>query len=285
MKNLKWQIVLISIFTLVTSFMYAQTTLDSIQQGQTVLIKMNNGEEYQGRIHRQDSQIIVLYTENGEIKLKASNVKLIETYDYTGKFSFPNPHDTRYFFGPSGMPIKKGKGYYQNILVTTNFVNYGITKNFSIGGGFEFLSTVFGSPIWFLTPKVGFDISEKFHAGGGFIMAGFAAEGTATLAYGVVTTGDAESNASLGIGYGFSSGEVLPYPVIMVSGTHRVSRSIALLSENYIIPGGDGEAVYFGIQGIRILSKKNAFDVGVIIIPQAFDFIPALPYVGYARAF
>tara|TARA_B110000046_G_scaffold165255_1_gene181418 strand:+ start:5292 stop:6020 length:729 start_codon:yes stop_codon:yes gene_type:complete len=242
---------------------------------------MKNGDEYKGTLIKEDNNRMLLKTVNGEINLIASNVSSIENYDYSGKFEFANPHDTRYFFGPTGIPIKKGKGYYQNILVTTNFFNYGLTKNISIGGGFEFISTIFGSPIWFLTPKVGFDISENIHVGGGFIMAGFAAEGTATLGYGVFTLGQSETNLSLGAGYGLIDRELSDYPAIMISGTHRISKSIAILSENYVIPN----SFYFGIHGIRILSKKNSFDIGAIVIPEIAAAIPALPYVGYIRVF
>jgi small nuclear ribonucleoprotein (snRNP)-like protein len=279
MNNLLSKIILIGLLTFSFNNVFSQTETDSLKQDQIVIIKMKNGNEYKGTISKKDNETIVLKTVNGEINLIASNVRSIENYDYEGKFEFANPHDTRYFFGPSGIPIKKGKGYYQNILVTTNFVNYGITKNISIGGGFEFISTVLGSPIWFLTPKVGFDISENIHVGGGFIMAGFAAEGTATLGYGVFTLGQSETNLSIGAGYGLIDGE--SSPSIMISGTHRISNSIALLTENYVIPNN----FYFGIHGIRILSKKNSFDIGVLVIPEFAEVIPALPYVGYVRVF
>jgi hypothetical protein len=246
-----------------------------------VIIKMKNGDDYKGVLLKQGDGRILLKTVNGEMNLIASNIHSLENYDYEGEFEFANPHDTRYFFGPTGIPIKKGKGYYQNILVTTNFVNYGVTKNISIGGGFEFISTVLGSPIWFLTPKVGFDLSENIHVGSGFIMAGFADEGTATLGYGVFTLGQSETNLSIGVGYGLIDQELSDYPVIMISGTHRISKSIALLSENYVIPN----SFYFGIHGIRILSRKNSFDIGAIIIPEIGSVIPALPYVGYVRVF
>ena len=273
------KIILIGLLTSSFNNVFSQT--DTLKQDQMVIIKMKNGDDYKGVLLKQGDGRILLKTVNGEMNLIASNIHSLENYDYVGKFEFANPHDTRYFFGPTGIPIKKGKGYYQNILVTTNFVNYGVTKNISIGGGFEFISTVLGSPIWFLTPKVGFDLSENIHVGSGFIMAGFADEGTATLGYGVFTLGQSETNLSIGAGYGLIDQELSDYPVIMISGTHRISKSIALLSENYVIP----DSFYFGIHGIRILSKKNSFDVGAIIIPEIASVIPALPYVGYVRVF
>ena len=248
---------------------------DTFKQGSTVIVKMNNGDEYKGQILNKNNKTILLKTVNGELNLIASNVRSIEIYDYDGKFEFPNSHDTRYFFGPSGIPIKKEKGYYQNVLVVANFVNYGIANNISIGGGLEFFSTVVrGEPIWFLTPKVGFDISENVHAGGGFIMIGGTYGGPITLGYGVFTLGHAETNLSVGAGYGFDS----DYPAIMIAGTHRISNSIAFLTENYWV-----ETSSFGIHGIRILSKTNSFDIGMVIIPGEYG--TKLPYVGYAKAF
>ena len=281
MNNILYKTLIICFLTFSFNNLFSQTETDSLKQEQIVVIKMKNGDEYKGTISKRDIETIVLKTVNGEINLIASNLSAIEDYNYEGKFEFDNPHDTRYFFGPSGIPIKKGKGYYQNILVTTNFFNYGVTKNISIGGGFEFITTLIGSPIWFLTPKVGFDISDNIHLGGGFIMAGFAAEGTATLGYGVFTLGQSETNLSIGAGYGLLDGELSDYPAIMISGTHRISKSIALLSENYVIPN----SFYFGIHGIRILSKKNSFDIGAIVIPEIAEDLPALPYVGYVRVF
>lgn len=263
----------------------AQPQIDTTKVGQTVVVKMKNGDEYTGQLISQDRQTIVLQTVNGEIRLITEQVSYLEPYAYAGKFSFPNPHDTRYFFGPTGIPLPRRKGYYQNVLITTNFVNYGVADNIAIGGGFEFISTIVGSPIWFLTPKAGFQVGKEFYAGGGFIMAGFAAEGTATLAYGVATVGHSETNASLGVGYGLIDGSLSRHPSIMISGAHRVSNSIGLLTENYIFPNAGDATLYFGIHGIRIMSRKNAFDLGAVVIPEIASDVPALPFVGYVRVF
>ncbi len=285
MKTIIKNILLVTFCVFSTSVLFGQTIQDTTKKAEKVIVKMKNGDEFKGIILKKDQNTITLKTDNGELNLLAANVISIETETYAGKFKFANSHDTRYFFGPTGIPIKRKKGYYQNVLVTTNFINYGITKNISIGGGFEFISTVLGKPIWFLTPKVGFDVSKNVHVAGGVIMAGFASEGSASLGYGVFTLGTSESNLSFGAGYGFFSGEFSKYPAVMISGTHRLGNSIALLSENYIIPNSSNNKGYFGIHGIRILSPKNSFDIGAIIIPAIADFIPALPFVGYARSF
>jgi hypothetical protein len=285
MKRLKIKIASLVLGLLFSTFLSAQTDLDSNLQRQLHLIEMKNGDEFKGEIIKQDSSIILLKTEYGEVNLVVANVKSIEEYNYKGKYGFPNPHYTRYFFAPSGMPIEKGKGYYQNLYVTFNFVNVGITKNFSIGGGFEFISTFNGSPIWFLTPKLGFEVAENVHIGTGLLMLGLASEGSASLAYGVLTIGDNETNLSLGTGYGLVDGGFSDYPAIVIAGTSRLSNGLSVLSENYIFPNSLGESLYLGIHGIRLLSRKNAFDIGAMIIPAIAGESLTLPFVGYSRAF
>jgi small nuclear ribonucleoprotein (snRNP)-like protein len=276
-------IAILFLFTFFASNLFSQTDTENKKQESKVLVKMKNGESYSGTIKSQDKENIVLNTSNGEIKLISSNVKSIEEDNYNGKFAYANSHDTRYFFGPTAIPIKKRKGYYQNVLLTSNFANYGVTDNISLGGGFEFISLMFKQPIWFFTPKAGFKINDYIYAGGGFIMAGVASQGSASLGYGVFTFGNSETNLSLGAGYGYFDGTLADNPAFMIAGTHRLSNSISLLSENYILPSQEtGGTNFFGIQGIRILTKKNAFDVGAIVIPGAT--IP-IPFVGYAITF
>ena len=268
----------------ISSNLQAQVPLDTIKKSERVVVKMNNGDEFRGKIINRDQNTIVLETTNGTLNLISSNVRSINIDSYKGEFRFPNSNETRYFFGPSAIPIKQGKGYYQNVLLTTNFINYGLFKNVSIGGGVEFISLLLGNPVWFLTPKVGVKVGDYSHIGGGFIMAGFAGEGTATLGYGVYTIGSSETNLTVGAGYGFISGQLSNQPTIMVSGTHRVGNNFSLLTENYFIPIG-ATTNYTGIFGFRILAPKNSFDFGLIIVPEISDVIPALPFIGYTRSF
>jgi hypothetical protein len=278
---------LISILFSVTSIQVLgqSIAIDSLKVGQKVVAKMKNGDEFKGVIKNKSDSIIVINTMNGALHLNVTNVKSIDNDDYFGKFRFPNVYDTRYFFGPSGFQLKKNKGYYQNILLTSNFVHYGITNNISIGGGFEFASLIVGYPIWFISPKVGFEISKNVHAAGGVFIAGISTEGTAALGYGVVTLGSNESNITFGAGYGYMSGAMSKKPALMLNGTHRVGNGIALLSENYFIPNSSSGFDFLGIEGIRLLFPKNSFDFGLIVAPYASSFILPIPYIGFSKHF
>jgi len=111
-------------------------------------------------------------------------------------------------------------------------------------------------------------------------------ENVASLAYGALTYGNKNSNFTLATGYGLINGERTAFAPVMANGTYRINNVISLLSENYIFPDGNADINYIGIHGVRILSKANVFDIGLIISPTIFSgFTPALPFVGYVRVF
>lgn len=266
---------------------FAQSLNKTIDTLQKVIIKMENGDDYNGQIVKQDSSKVVLKMKNGEMNVIANNILSIEKSTYTGEFLFENPNDTRYFFGPTAVPIKKGKGYYQNIYGAVNALNYGITENVSVGGGFEFISLLFGNkPFVYLTPKASFKLDEKVHLGAGLLMVGLPDSKNLNLGYGIFTYGSSDSNLSAGLGYGLVGLEALDYPTLFFAGSHRVNNSIMLLIENYIIPNDFFYQTFFlSVYGVRILGQKNSFDVGLFTTSETVGDIPALPYISYVRVF
>lgn len=283
MKNLNlryWLIALLFVCSCLPSFCQTDSAENEVNY---VEVKMNDGERLQGQLIHQDKEFVILRTKNSEIKLDANNIKWIKAGEaYEGKYSFRNPNDTRYFFGASAIPIRKNRGYYQNVNVIFNSVNYGITKNVSIGGGFEIISTILATPAWFLTPKVGFKVGEKWHLGGGVLIAGISDFGSVGLAYGLATYGSSDSNVTAGIGYGIGSDGFSNAPVFTVSAFHRLSNGFGLVTENYIIQ----DAGINGIQGVRFVGKNNTFDIGLLLIPELLDsVIPTLPFISYVRTF
>src|SRR5690606_5039973 len=93
---------------------------------QIVNITMKNGDVFEGTVQYSDSLRLILLIDNGEMSLNTFQIRTITKRAQGQKYSFINPHDTRTFFGPTGIPIKKGSGYYQNLMISSNLVNYGI---------------------------------------------------------------------------------------------------------------------------------------------------------------
>lgn len=257
------------------------------------VVKPKDGKAIKGEVISEDSKTIVLRTSGGEVELLKTSIKSIEYFDeldLENEFTFPNPSPSRYLFGPSAIPLEKGTGYYQNVMVLVNSFAYGITDNITIGGGFEFLSTiVFGNPVWLVTPKVGFKTGEKFHVGGGALVIGMADAGVSTLLYGTTTFGSKESNVSISGGYGLVDGEFADYPVISISGMTRLNDGLSLVSENYMFPTGKSEVINLNSFGVRLFSPNNSFDIAVVssfnIIGEGADILPVLPWISYVRTF
>ncbi len=211
-----------------------------------------------------------------------------------GKYWFENPSYNRYFLGQSAKPLRKGEGYYQNVWVFFNAAHYGITRNITIGGGFEFLSTFAAqTPIFFLSAKAGFHLGKRSSAGATIRylnianlsgnddietdLAGGVLLGTAQYTYG---TND--HNMTGGIGYGMAAGEAADRPVFVLSGQTRTGRRFGLLSENYIIPVNDGiEAIF--IYGMRFMGERISFDLVFLNHPEIakviFIGIPMVDFV------
>ena len=133
-----------------------------------------------------------------------------------------------------------------------------------------------GTPVWFFTPKLGFEVAEKNHIGGGALVIG--AEGTSvTLLYGNYTYGTSDSNLTLGLGWGMAEGELSSSPAITFSGMHRVSNRLMLVSENYLFSGE-----WIGIQGLRVIGRKTSLDIGTMM--SAYGVAP-IPFVGMIIVF
>ncbi len=289
MKTLKI-ILLLVVFFFTVNLIHAQVEDDS----KLVKIETLDGNEFVGTISSEDSEKLVLKTENlGEITILRADIKtqvdVKKAQIKDGVLWFDNPQATRYFWAPNGYGLKKGEGYYQNIYVLWNQFSYGVTDNISIGGGIipMFLFAGGSTPI-FITPKFSIPIVEdKFNIGGGALIGTVLGETNAGfgIVYGLSTFGSRDSNISISLGYGYAGGEWADTPLINLSGLHRVSNRFYILSENYYLDVGD-EGVGIISFGGRWIIKKAALDF-LLAIPVAdgMDSFIAIPLIGFTIPF
>ncbi|QJX46477.1 hypothetical protein HMJ29_05815 [Hymenobacter taeanensis] len=188
------------------------------------------------------------------------------TWGYVG-------NGTRVFFAPTARGLRAGEGYFQIIDLFMLGLNYGITDNVSVG---ILASAVPGAgldnQLVALTPKVSYPISNKLSVGAGVLYAriptfdsyGSSSGYGAGVAYGLLTTGSADNNFTVGLGYGFSGGRgeqgFGKSPVAVISGATRVSKRISLMSENYLITSGSGGLA--GLYGMRLNWPRTTLGIG-----------------------
>lgn len=279
----------------IVSPLFAQTDTTKTQttSQQRWLVETKDGSVYQGIFLGQDELGIRLRTQSaGDIIIpndKVKRTRILDERNYkNGQYWFENPNSTRYFFAPSAFSLREGEAYYQNTYVVINSFNVGVTNNFTIGGGFELISTFTGEPTFFITPKYTFPVADKWRAGGGVLYltttiadSDFSGMG---IGYGVVTYGNTDNNATLGLGYGFVNDEFADRPVLTLSGMTRVSRKLGLVTENWIIPSGDIGGLFS--YGLRFMGERATVDLGFLNNRDIAETIfIGVPYVDFVIKF
>jgi hypothetical protein len=245
------------------------------------VITMRDGSSLVGRIASVGADSVEFQMGLGRVPIAIKDIREITETDsgrmHGGQYWFPNPNSTRLFFAPTGQMLKKGEGYFADYQLFFPGFAFGVTDNISIGGGMSIFPAGFEEQVYYVTPKVGVSVGEKLHLATGLLFAGTGG-GTGGVYYGVGTLGDGDGSVTLGLGYGFAGGEIESKPVAMLGGEKRVSRRIALVTENYLLPISDDNVVYsFGIRfmGEKLTTDLAIFNVigsGVIGIPYV-DFV------------
>lgn len=283
-------ILLLALLISLSHLLHAQTNSDTT----LVNIETTDGNEFLGQIVSEDDVKIVLKTEKlGNITInkidikKRDNVAVQQIKD--GKYWFPNPQSTRYFWSPNGYGLKKGEGYYQNIWVLWNQFSYGLTDNISVGGGIIPLFIFAGAPTpVFATVKFSIPVvKDKFNVSagaiGGYVLG--ADDAGLGILYGLATLGSPNANVTLGMGYGFAGGEWADAPMININGMFRVSSRGYIITENYILSAG-GEGIVLISLGGRSIIKKAALDYGLFVpISSDMGVFVAIPWLGFTIPF
>lgn len=268
---------------------HAQTNSDT----SLVRIETMDGNEFTGEITGMDSLKIYLKTHNlGEIGILKSDIKLQQKIKVQqikeGKVWFENPQSSRYFWAPNAYGLNAGEGYYQNIWVMWNQVSYGITDNFSFGGGIIPLFLFAGAPTpIFILPKISIPVrKDKFNISAGALIGTILGESESTLGilYGNTTVGTRDNNVTLGLGYGFAGGEWASSPIINIDGMFRVSSRGYFITENYYVNAGGGGVTVISLGG-RWIIKKAALDFGLVLPVADTEKFVAIPWLGFTIPF
>ncbi|HET8866249.1 MAG TPA: hypothetical protein VFM80_11175 [Gracilimonas sp.] len=285
MKKIKLAFFIAVFGLLLNTTLYAQAQLEP---GEMYRVVTTDGNTFIGTLVSENEDEIVIKTENlGQVTIIRSNIRSIEEINENnlrdGEYWHDNPQSTRYLFSTNALGLEKGEGYYQNTWIFFNNVNFGITNNFSLGGGLV-PTFLFGNsyvPVWIM-PKVSIPISrESFHIAAGGLFGGVIGESNSGigLAYGVATVGNRDSNFSFGLGYGYADGKWADIPLINLSGMHRMSKNTYLITENYFVTA-DGSTYGLISAAFRWAPENFAVDFGLIRPTDIGGEFIGVPWLG-----
>ncbi len=254
------------------------------------ILTLDNGSVIFGRILQINGDEITFGDSAMILKVKVASVKSIQEVPAAtikkGKYWFPNPNDTRLYFAPTGRMLKRGEGYFSDFYLFFPGVYYGLTDRITLGGGVSLFPGIdLSKQMYYLTPKVGVEFVKGVDIALGALLINmqFDEEGnTVGILYSVATVGSREASFTIGLGYGFVNSVFARKPMLMLGGETRVSRRIALLTENWIMPG-EGQPII--AYGCRFFGEKLSIDLAMVT-PLGEDAIfPGIPLVGFVFNF
>lgn len=288
---MKIRFVLFTAFFLAFCFLPESTAFaqESQEEIPVYRIKTKDGNEFIGQITGEDADKIMLNTEKfGEITIQKTDIqskRLISgSRVVDGELWLDNPQATRYFFSPNGYGIRKGEAYYQNVWVFFNQFTLGVSDNFSISAGMVplFLFAGAPTPVW-LNPKFSVPVvKDKYNVGAGALLGTVLGGGGAFgILYGVNTFGNRDKNITLGLGWGFSEGQIASSPTVTLGGMIRTGPKGYFLTENYIISTGFETFGLISLGGRRLINNVG-LDYGLIVPVNSFaDGFFAVPWLGF----
>ncbi|HWO88486.1 MAG TPA: hypothetical protein VNL98_04975 [Gemmatimonadales bacterium] len=259
--------------------------------GYVQVLRLRDGSQHIGRIREVTDSAITFETNVATIRIPIANIRSLDETPESrlrgGQYWFPTPQASRLFFAPTARMLAAGEGYFADHWLFFPSVAFGVTDRVTIGGGMSiFPGTDLGNQFMFLTPKVGLPSPPGLQLAAGALVIRVPEEGPESfltgILYGVGTVGREDASLTIGLGYGFVESDVANRPMVMVGADARISRRVALVTENWILPGVEEPIVSYGL---RIMGEKLSVDIAFVTWLGEDMLFPGIPLLGAAVGF
>ena len=266
----------------------ATSNLRPTPDSQLVKLTLRDGSVLIGRVLDVTPTTVRFASAVGQSDIPRAAISRVETAAsreiHNGEFWPEDPSRTRLFFAPTGRMQHSGELYFSDAYIFFPSLQAGLSDRVSIGAGMSVVPGLgLDEQLYYITPKVGLYASPKFNLALGALVAGAGSisdEGPFGLGYGVATVGGEDGSVTAGAGFGFHKSST-SQAVFMLGGSKRVSRGIALLTENYLYTERSTSAVISG--GIRFMGEQIAVDLAGFTATDSG--VPIIPYVAFIYRF
>ena len=259
--------------------------------GSLVSISLTDGTQVEGTITQETETHVLIETLSGlEVKVPRASIVSIEKHR-AGAFFHPDPNYTRLMYAPTGRPLRRGDSYFYNHYIFFPGMAYGITDRISLSGGVSVLPGVgLDEQLLSVAPKLGLYTSDEVALSAGVLYMRVQDDAVG-MAFMVGTKGSPDKSFTCGIGLGYIAEEgedvdFAEHPVLLLGGNIRLSESMALVSENWLITGEDLglDQQPLGL-ALRFFGPRIAVDAGVIIIGEVLKEGFPIPWLSFVYNF
>ena len=291
MKNLRlFNIALLLVAVLLVPASHAQDSGDA-RVDSLVSISLIDDTQLEGIVIQETETHVFVETLAGlEVKVPRASIVAIEKH-HAGAFFLPDPNYSRLMFAPTGRPLRRGDRYFFNHYVFFPGMAYGLTDHFTMFGGVSFIPGLgLDDQVLSVAPKFGLYASDEVALSAGVLYMHVAGnDGGMAFVVGTKGTPDKSFTCGIGLGYIAEEGEDVDFaehPVLLLGGNIRLSKSMALVLENWLITGGDFKLDHqpLGL-ALRFLSSKIAVDVGAIIVGEVIKEGFPIPWLSFVYNF
>ncbi len=260
-------------------------------------------------LSREEGQVVLDVAGAGPVTLPLRAILRIDaevnaSVRESGEVWSTDPNRTRYLYGPSAMMLKKGEmSFSQKELVFSTFA-YGLTDHVSLQVGSVIPALFLGLPGLNAigAVKVGTPVAECFSVAAGaqaLLIPGLGNNANprpvgVALVFATATLGNFDRHLSVSAGRPFLFGDTgstnsVGDFIFTVSGNMRVSRHVALISENWLVPSlATGTFGAAGSVAARVMGEHISADIGgVWLVTQAgfvTDGVP-IPWLDFTYNF
>lgn len=263
----------------------------------TQIITLRDGSTIFGRVDEIGETEIKFCTLMGVLTISIDQIEKIVLISQSaikgGKYWFPNPNSTRLFFAPTGRMLNQGQWYFSDYYILFPGFTTGLTDNITMGAGMSLIPGLsIPNQIFFFTPKIGLKATQGFDLAAGALIIKIPNWeddeddednlGSLGILYTVGTYGSLDHSLTIGLGYGFAGDQLAKKPMIVLGGETRVSRRVALVTENWIMPGIDNPLISYGV---RIFGEKLSVDLALLTTVGEDAFFPGIPYIDFVVNF
>jgi hypothetical protein len=269
-------------------------TIRVADSAQVQVIKLRDGSSIVGRVTEVGADTI-RFTANGG-RLSIARADIVEVREVAtsamrkGEVWPADPNASRLLFAPTGRMIPKGEGYFNDTYLFLVSVQGGVSSRINIGGGLSVLPLDdFTDNVLFITPKVGVYGSPKLNVAVGGLagyaggLANDAENANFGVVYAVATVGSPDASITFGSGLAYAGGAFADRPVAMLGAETRLSRRIAFVTENYLVPNEDVNSLIS--YGLRFFGEKLSVDLAFWNAPGNEIRFPGIPYVAFSVKF
>jgi hypothetical protein len=258
-----------------------------------VEIEKKDATRLSGKLLGIDRDTVSLRTDDQqEIRISMRDIRHIDYIDsLRTKPRWPEaPNTTRYLLAPTAWPLKKGEMALENSYLLVNVARVGITNSISVAGGGDLLfgnvytanvkATLWQKPMYKMAGSV-----HYYKLPRDFIVDFYGNDIRDIAMLSVINSwGNSNRHISISLGYLYAQRDFLP-PTATVSGSIRVFRQFALVSENWLLDINETDRAPIILSvGVRFVKNSSSTDIGVYTDSKSLFGI-SLPYVGYTYKF